>query len=244
MSDDPRRNAPAGLRKAWASLERKGYALTGDREIGLPGSFRAEFLQSYFDGPGSVMRHDPGDFPVDRKRARDVIRYYWRDGALDLREHETITITNRADIPGKRDHARVSLLGNARAKDLVSIFLELVPPRLRQPDGTFGVNLFRTYTDVVTKPHHDHEQFIILYLLDRIGDGAESYLYDPGDVTEDGVVSAGPVLKQQLNPGDIMIFEDRRFKHGATPLEALPGQEVRRDVLICTVDYRETYLAA
>jgi hypothetical protein len=241
LSDNPRGNAPAGLRRAWASLERQGYALTNDRKIGLPASFRDEFLRSYFNN--DVMRHDDGDFPVDRKRARDVIRYYWRGEDLELREHETITITNRADIPGKRDHTRVMLLENAQAEELICRFLELVPPGRRQTDGTFGVNLFRTYTDVVTKPHHDNEQFIMLYVLDRIGDGAESYLYRPRDVTKEGVTIRGPVFKEQLNPGEIMIFEDELFKHGATPLQAPPDEIARRDVLICTVDNRRTYLA-
>jgi hypothetical protein len=49
----------------------------------------------------------------------------------------------------------------------------------------------------------------------------------------------------QLDPGQILIFDDERFFHGATPPIAPPGQETgRRDVVVCTVDYRETYLAA
>ena len=50
------------------------------------------------------------------------------------------------------------------------------------------------------------------------------------------------VLLQQLNPGDLMIFEDRRFKHGATPLIPPPGGRAKRDVLVCTVDFPTTYL--
>jgi hypothetical protein len=230
------------LRQSWAFLERNGYLLTNDQKVGLPGGFRTDFLSRYFNN--TVLRHDPGDFPVDRERARDVIRYAWHDGVLDLREHETITLTDRADIPGKREHSRVMLLEDPQAEGLIRTFLELVPPEKRQSDGTFGVNLFRTHTDVVAKPHRDDEQFIILYVLDRVGDGAESYLYEAGDVARDGMVTAGPLLKQQLNPGDIMIFDDERFRHGATPLLPPPGGRARRDVLICTVDYRSSYLAA
>ena len=104
------------------------------------------------------------------------------------------------------------------------------------------MNLFRTFTNVVTKPHHDNEQFIIIYVLDRIGEGAETYFYAPADVTDDGEIKAPPILRQQLNPGDIIIFEDERFKHGATPLINPPGGTARRDALICTVDDRGTYL--
>ena len=120
---------------------------------------------------------------------------------------------------------------------------ELVPPARRQADSTFGVNLFRTFTNVVTKPHHDNEEFIIIYLLDQIGEGAESYLYVPADVTDDGEIKAPPVLRRQLNPGDILIFEDKLFKHGTTPLINPPGGTARRDALACTVDYHGTYLA-
>jgi hypothetical protein len=56
------------------------------------------------------------------------------------------------------------------------------------------------------------------------------------------VGAARPVLRQQLNPGDIIIFEDALFKHGATPLVNPDGGATKRDALICTVDYRSTYL--
>ena len=113
------------------------------------------FRGAYFND--WTLRHDEGDMPADRQRARDVIRYQWHDGHLSLRRHDTITITDRAGIPGQREHARVELLADPQARDLFHAFLQLVPPAQRQPDGTFGVNLFRTFTNVVTKPHHDNE---------------------------------------------------------------------------------------
>jgi hypothetical protein len=230
----------AGHEDAWADLARQGYALTNDRSIGLPEKFRQNFSKTYFNS--WTLHHDEGDWPVDRQRARDVIRYKWRDDALDLQEHDTITITDRADIPGKRDHSRIRLLDDPQASELVGALLRLVPPSRRQPDCTFGVNLFRTFTNVVSKPHHDHEEFIIMYILDRQGGGAETYLYAPSDVTDEGKVLAPPQLRQQLNPGDIIILEDRLYKHGATPLTNPPGGTAMRDVLVCTVDYRDSYL--
>ena len=241
MSDDPNGNKP-DLDRVWAALVDQGYALTSEDEIGLPEKFRLNFRATYFNN--RVLRHDPGDWPIDRKRARDVIRYQWRDGGLQVQEHETIALTDRAGIAGKRDHSRVRLLDDPQAEELVRTFLGLVPPNQRQVDGTFGVNLFRTFTNVVTKPHHDHEQFVMLYVLHRIGGGAETYLYNSGDVTEQGEPTAESVLRHQLSPGEIIIFEDKRFKHGATPLEAPFGRRARRDALVCTVDYRDTYLAA
>lgn len=243
VSDDPFGNPP-DFDPAWADLapDGRGYALTDDQKIGLPAKFRENFSQTYYND--TILRRDPGDWPRDRKRARDVIGYQWRRDGLHLEEYDKITITDRAGIEGKREHSRVMLLGDPQAAELVRTFLTLVPPCRRQADGTFGVNLFRTYTNVVTKPHHDHEQFVILYVLDRIGDGAETYLYRPEDVTDQGEPTGKPILRRQLNPGEIIIFEDRRFKHGATKLEAQPGESAMRDALVCTVDYPDTYLRA
>ena len=208
--------------------------------IGLPSNFREHFLRTYFND--DTLRHDEGDWPVDRKRARDVVGYEWRDGHLHLREHGAITLIDRAGIDGKREHARVWLLDDPEAEKFVRTLLTLVPPKRRRREGTFGINLFRTYTNVVTKPHHDDEEFIILYVLDRIGGGAESYLYRPEDVTEAGEPTADPIDTHQLDPGEILVFEDKFFKHGATPLEALPDGARQRDVLVCTVDYHGSYL--
>jgi hypothetical protein len=141
-------------------------------------------------------------------------------------------------------HSRVRLLEDPWAEEFLSALLTLVPPGRRRCAGTMGVNLFRTFTDVVAKPHYDNEEFIILYVLDRQGEGAESYLYAPDDVTSEGEVIGEPILRVQLNPGGIIIFDDARFKHGATPLEALPDGTSVRDVLVCTVDYRDTYLSS
>jgi hypothetical protein len=241
MSDDPPpQHASGNHYEIWSALKHRGYAVTNDQSIGLPEKFRPNFCGTYFND--WTLQHDEGDWPVDRKRARDVIRYQWHNGRLSLRRHDTITITDRADIPGKREHARVELLDDPQARDLIGALLQLVAPGRRQADGTFGVNLFRTFTNVVTKPHHDNEEFIILYVLDRIGEGAETYLYAPADVTDGGEIKADPLLRQQLNPGDILIFEDKLFKHGATPLIDPPGGIARRDVLVCTVDDRATYL--
>jgi hypothetical protein len=245
VSDEPTRTPP-GLDRVWAALDRQGYALTDDRAIGLPDTFRKDFQETYFND--SVLRHDPGDLPVDRKRARDVVRYAWRGDDLDLTEHETITITDRADIPGKRDHSRVKLLEDPRGEQLVRTLLSLLPAseRKQQPNSTFGVNLFRTFTNVVSKLHRDDEQYVITYVLDRDGGGAETRLYERADVTDDGqpIADAKPVLRHQLDPGEIIIFDDERFRHGATALETAPGETTRRDALVCTVDYRKTYLAA
>lgn len=240
MTDIPPRPSAAELEKIWSALRARGYALTNDEEIGFRAWRRENLSLRYYNS--ETLHHDPGDVPADRERARDVIRYWWHDDALALESFDRVTITDRAGISGEREHSRVLLLKDPEAEQLISTFIQLVPRERRQADGTFGVNLFRTYTNVVTTPHHDAEEFVILYILDRIGDGAETSLYHPDDVAENGQVLAEPILTQQLNPGDIFIFDDRAYKHGTTPLISPPGGSARRDALVCTVDLPSTYL--
>jgi hypothetical protein len=241
VTTDSSRSQSIGLDNARATLADQGYTLINDEIIGLPKKFRETFLRRYFND--RVLRHDEGDWPKDRKRARDVIRYHWRDGVLELREHEMTTITDRAGIPGPRDHSRVRLLTDPGAQKIVHTFLSLVPPGRRQDDGTFGVNLFRTFTNVVTKPHRDNEEYVILYVLDRVGGGAVSSLYSAsGDSTDGQPTGLELVLKHQLNPGEILMFDDERFIHDASELEPRADGAAQRDVLVCTVDYRSTYL--
>ena len=222
-----------------AELTDRGYALTNDEAIGLPEKFRENFERKYFND--KTLHRYEGDWPRDRKRARDVILYQWRGDGLHLKEYDKITITDRAGIVGKRDHIRVMFLNDPQSAELVRTFLNLVPPDRRQSDGTFGVNFFRTYTNVVTTPHRDYEEFCIFYVVKRAGGGAETYLYD-ADVPGGSEAAAEPVFWHRLEPGEIIIFDDRRFKHGATPLETLLGGTAERDALVCTVDYPETYL--
>jgi len=239
MVDTRASNSFSELRRVHEDVTKHGFALTTESDIGLPVKCGRNLQETYFDG--GLLKHDEGDKPDDRERARDVIYYEWNDGKLTLQEYETIAIWDRSEIEGERIHTRIELLEDPQARELVERFLSLVPEERRRPRGTFGVNLFRTHTDVVTKPHQDEEEFIILYVLDREGDGAESYLYkidEQARVGEDGE----QVLRQQLNPGELMIFEDRRFKHGATPLIPSQGGQAKRDVLVCTVDFPTTYL--
>jgi 2OG-Fe dioxygenase len=239
---DESTGTPPDLDNVWADLDSQGYALTNDRAVGLSEKARSYFRETYFND--SILHCDDGDRPANRMRARDVIRYRWRDNRLHVQEHDTITITDRGDMAGKRDHARVRILDDPQGEDLVRALLALVPPHQRVPDGTFGVNLFRTFTDVVTRPHSDHEPFCVFYVLNRVGGGAETYLYRPDDVAEQDKPTAEPVFRHQLNPGEIIIFKDELFKHGATPLEPPPGGTAVRDALICTVDNPDTYLGA
>jgi len=254
VSNDASSWSPPDLSDIWENLRGQGFSLIGDGTLGLPEKFRENFHQTYFND--QALRHDDGDWPKDRKRARDVVHYTWSGTELKLEEYETIVITDRAGIKGERIHKRVEILDDPQSEELVRTLLSLIPPERRQPEGTFGINFFRTYTDVVTRAHHDDEEFIILYVMHRDGGGARSYLYrDPNYVrgrSVDPLVSdqqpgapaqLGPrVLDYQLNPGELLIFDDQLFKHGATPLEPAPDGRAMRDVVVFTVDYEDSYL--
>lgn len=210
-----------------------GYAKITDCGLGLPGDFRQKISETYFND--KVLRSDVPDLPVDRKRARDVI-YYERDAPrLHLSEYQDILIKNRGDIPGERQHSRVLLLHNDYMRSWVIACLSLIPTQLRRDRGTFGANLLRTYTNVVTRPHKDNEEFIIVYVVNKIGTGAESYLYNSDNPEK-------LMFSETLHPGDILLFKDDDFLHGATRLIPPPGQSAQRDALVCTVDYPSTYL--
>ncbi len=240
MADETNPTAAPGLRRVHEDVTGLGYALTTEWDIGLPPKCWKYLQGTYFNG--NHLRCDAGDRPADRERARDVILYEWKDGGLTLEEYEIIAIRDRSGIKGDRVHKRIELLRDGQFRDVIKTFLSLVPEDRRQQKGTFGINLFRTHTDVVTKPHRDDEEFIIIYVLDREGDGAESYLYRHDQQKMDSAEDGEQVLWRQLNSGDLLIFDDSQFKHGATPLTPPPGGRARRDVLICTVDYPTTYL--
>ena len=221
------RNA-ATVERMRRDLTTKGYARATDDALGVPPHFRKLLVQRYFDG--GALRSDVPDVPADRERARDVVRYAWQDEAVELEEHDTVAIINRGEQAGVREYNRVHTLDDDLFEPWIAMVLSLVPTERRAEAGTFGVNLMRTHTLVVTKPHRDDEEFIITYVVDRVGEGAETHLYDP----ETGEV----VFRVQLDPGDLLIFEDKRFLHNVTRLEPWPGSPAHRDALVCTVDYR------
>ena len=240
MSDDSAPLDSPDFSYAWKALANHGYAIIQDWTLGVSDDSRGRFHQRYFND--DMLRRDEGDWPADRERSRDVIRYTRSGSQLDLREHETITISDRAGIQGDREHKRVEILADPEARSLVETLLNLVPPDRRQREGTLGVNFFRTYTDVVTRPHHDDEEYIFLYMMHRDGGGAESYLYRDYEPFTGGPPDEPALDHYQLNPGELLIFEDRLFMHGATRLIPPPQGQAMRDLIVFTIDYETTYL--
>jgi hypothetical protein len=213
-------------------LNAEGYALTNDGDLGLAKFAREHIHTTYFND--RHLRRYSFDIPEDRERARDVVRYTWRGDAVVLNEHDTVAIEGRGDQPFRREFERVRVLEDDHFRAWIATALSLVPADRRQHRGTFGVNLFRTHTQVVTKPHQDEEEYILIYVLERVGGGAESELYRIG--------SNDFVHHSTLEPGDLIIFKDSEFLHTALPLKRPDdGREAHRDVLVCTVNYPHTY---
>lgn len=215
----------------WKKLSTDGYAVLGEHELGFPATARERLQRDYFHS--GVLKHYENDLPADRERARDVVRYEWQDNTLRLSEHDTITISNRGERPEAREYGRVEVLTDPHFETWIRKALTLVPPDRRDPRGTFGVNLFRTFTNVVTRPHQDGERFIYIYIVGKTGYGAETWLC--------GLDDDEPVFQDALKPGELLVFEDAWFRHGVTPLVNPEGGKARRDALVCTVNYDHTY---
>lgn len=204
-----------------------------ETELGFDPAFRKHLLNHYFEG-GKLEPESYNVYPPDRERARDVVRYYWNGDDLRLEEHDTAAIDGRSYSALKRNYPRIEVLADAAFKHWLEAFLALVPPKLRRPFGTVGINLFRTHADVVSGPHQDDEEFCLVYVVDKHGGGAETSLYEPG--------ASEPFYTHTLAPGELVIFDDRRFLHSASPLEkAADGSAPHRDVVVCTVNRPETY---
>jgi|SRR5215216_4089676 len=224
--------ASGEARNAWAQIIRRDYAIVRDTELGLSPTIRAHFSQNYFND--TVLEADHEEIHKDRDRARDVVRYEWHGNELTLAEHHTVTIENRSGYVGARDHKRVELLSDPIAAEWIRVALALVPPDLRKSVGTFGINFFRTRTAVVSGPHRDGEQFCLVYVVNKIGGGAETRLHNADETQQ-------MELRRTLTPGDILFFSDERYLHDVTSLQAIGATPCQRDAIVCTVNYAHTY---
>jgi hypothetical protein len=216
-----------------------GYAIVLDRnspfnQSVLGENFRSHILSKYHDSD-NLKPEEYDILPYDRKRARDVIRYYRQGDSFQFEEHNTTAIGSRSyDAPERREYSRVELLLDPTFKDFIERATSLVPPEALHEQGTIGINLFRTYTDVVSRPHQDDEEFVLLYVVDKLhAAGAETSLYE--------LDGSKPLCTVTLSPGDFILFDDRRFRHGTTPLESVDDTSPQRDTIVMTFNKPETY---
>lgn len=233
---------PITLETLWQQVRGDGYVVASDdrlasgTEYGFGRDFRDYLEANWFHG-GRLYRDPYGVPPHDRERARAVFRYSWEDENLAVTPHDTADIGGRSytDV-ARRNYPNMAatMLDNPVMADWLKAAIPLIPPELRDEHSTFGMNLFRTHSDVVTGPHRDDEKYVLLYVIDKHGLGAESSLYEPG--------SNDPFYVATLNPGEFMLFDDQRFQHSASPLEPnTDGTPPSRDTVVCTFNKPETY---
>jgi hypothetical protein len=238
--------------EVWGCLEHKGYVLISDLDkFGFGSNFRAHLGERYFsDGDLLAYEHYSNVFPPDRERARDVVSYLRNGSMVEIHEHHTTAIGARSydDRPDEaRIYNRFFVTHDAIFRAWLQFVLSLVPPRSRDIEGTVGVNLFRTHSSVVNdeKPHQDDEQWVGIFLRDKLCDGAETVLYES---REDGTARPEPTFRAILQAGDFFFFDDQRFHHKATKLVAptnsadVEANQLFRETVIVTVDKPSTYL--
>jgi len=219
--------------RAHADMRERGFTLTSEDELGFPG-LRFAILAEIFRPDVLIPAGDSSGPVPDRWRAKDFLHYEWGpDGqACTLRETSDDRFA-RLGVPG-RPAPRLHWMNVPGGAQMAAAQLALIPPGARHERGTWGVHAFRSFSDVVNARHQDGFEYGITYVLDRVGEGAVSYLYTyPGDEQ---------VLDRQLQPGEILLFRDRDFTHGATPLEGTTAKF--RDALVIQFDAPEDIVAA
>lgn len=188
----------------WSRLRRDGYVVTADQrsEVGFDSQFREHVLEKYFNS-GQLQLESYDIFPPDRERARDLVRYSWSDKGVHLEEYGNAAIGNRSYSATVREYPHVELLRDPMFVKWITQALTAIPPERRQAEGTFGINLFRTHSDVVSGPHQDDEEFVTVYVVGKHGGGAETSLYE--------IDSTTPFYSTILSPGERIVFDDQRF---------------------------------
>lgn len=87
-----------------------------------------------------------------------------------------------------------------------------------------AINLFEVERDVVSGPHQDNTRWNTVTVIAKRGKGASSQLFR--------LDSSHPFLEYTLEPGQTLILDDGRFRHGATRLESADdGVSYRRSII-------------
>jgi 2OG-Fe dioxygenase len=218
------------LERAWDDMRGQQYTIVTEDELGFPG-LRFRVLHEIYRPEVLHPAADTGGPVPDRWRAKDFLHYRWDGGHCFLTETSADRYAGLG-VP-RRAVPRLHWLSVAGGAEMAAAQLAMIPPEMRREAGTWGVHAFRSFSDVVNAPHQDGFEYGITYVLDRTGDGAVSYLFDP---------AGEQVLDHQLRPGEILLFRDSAFTHGATPLEGTTAK--RRDALVIQFDAPEDLIAA
>ena len=205
-------------------MRERAFTVTSEAALGFAG-LRHVIGEGIFTAHVMLAGADHAGPVPDRLRVKDVMHYRRGDGD----EAELTELADDGCALVRLEHVpRFRWLDVPGCREMTVALLALIPPEDRHESGTFGVHAFRSFSDVVNAPHQDGFEYGITYVIARAGDGAVSYLNDLG--------SGARVLDRQLQPGEILLFRDDRFTHGATPLA---GDPRHRDALVIQFDAPE-----
>jgi hypothetical protein len=235
-------------------LRRDRYAILTDQTLGVGPDFREHLLHSYFNT--EMVRVHEGDVPRNRARAREAVYaaflpedglYITGQGAAPIRSgmylarspHTRVGERLQSNIDNQRpEYSRIESLQDPKLTQFIVALHGLVPPEDRPTTSTMGINFFRTHTDVVAKPHQDEENYVFVYVVDKVGYGARTSLYAKDSW---GGFRSYPHASITLEPGMLIVFKDEAFQHMTSSIIPPKSGEARRDVIVCTANYASTH---
>lgn len=184
------------LERVHEALLTRGWMVASARALGLP------------DERDVIAALEPALVPDPRGagklHARDVIDYDRRTGLT--READSV-----AHVDGTDDYSRFRLLdAELRIRMMAAEVLILVPPELRRDTGRLSADYFRYSPGTRSDAHQDRfGDLVFIWVLDRNGDGAESFLIG---------LDGRDVMRGPVSAGHLLIFRDEMFLHGVTEL--------------------------
>lgn len=190
-----------------AGLREHGWCLTTGSDLSWP---EPQAVQAAFAAALAPDPRGPG-----KQHARDVVSY--RLNALT--EAASIAFTTEA---GKviDDFSRFRLLDQEFGWFVVGTVLGMVPAGYARHAGAVSADYFRYSAGAGSPAHRDgFAEYVVIWALERSGDGGESFLLRDG----------GVVFEQALEAGQVLVFRDDLFLHGVKPVH---GGGACRDVLI------------
>jgi hypothetical protein len=208
-------------------LATQGFATFHDSDLVEDAEARRErFREKFFRD----MQEDLPEVHGSRQRLRDRFIYERRSGQVVLAEAPDGGSVLNHHYKSKRVYKREFLLDSSYIHDLVTQVLIVIPYNMTKSVESFGANLFRTSGVTVNSRHQDNAQFAIIMVVGKNGHG---------DVTELSLDKEGTqiVFARELNPGDILLFEDACFYHYTRGLQSLEGVPPYRDAFVATIEY-------
>jgi 2-oxoglutarate-Fe(II)-dependent dioxygenase family protein len=187
-------------------LRDQGWCLTSAVMLGWPGP------QAVLEAFSPALVPDPRG--PGKLHARDVLAY---DGT-SLSEAGSIAFTTEAGAVVD-DFSRFRLLGPAFGAHVAGTVLALGGTE----PAALSADYFRYSDGAESAAHRDgFASYVVIWVLGRFGAGGESFLIQHGR----------EVLTRALQPGEVLIFRDELFLHGA---RAMRGTGAWRDVLILSI---------